>query len=520
MNRRLLNMILIAVFLMGFLSINLTSAQANDPAQEPSLSAAAAAAAPAAAVLPYAQAGESDVITFTQLGYTQDDTLRGPYDTAYYSFVLPADWQLNQGAEINIDLVTSFTMKGAAATSVPSLTWKDTFGGQLTVYLNNVLVGIANLVGDEPQRITLSLSPDALTAKNASGQHELYLAFDAGDTCYFDWTSSLIIKTTSSLILPHSIIPIVPDLTAYPRPIYQLGKIEVQKAHLVVPDHPSEAELQAAFAISGGLGRLSDNKLELSLHNYASLTEVQKKDANIIFVGKPSAFPDLSQVPLPAPVKESGFDHPLITADDGVIQMAVSPWNPSRVVMLVSGQSDAALYKAGQAASYGKIRVEKQKDLSIITEINELLPSNNILEDRTLADLGEPDLVFTGRGIISKTIPFYFPLGKTAAVDSYFEMIFSHSQVIDYERSGFSVRLNEIPVVTFRLSDETSNQKKVQIALPRHAIKPGMNFLRVQSELYPRFSCIQPGTSNLWAAVSPNPCSTSPSASSQRENHC
>ena len=168
---------------------------------------------------------------------------------------------------------------------------------------------------------------------------------------------------------------------------------------------------------------------------------------------------------------------------------------------MVSGGTDAGVYKAGQSVSSGTIRVGEQNNISVISDISNLPPLDDVEVDRTFLDLGFNNLVFAGQGIVSRTIPFYIPSGKVIAPDASVDIAFSHSQVVDFDRSGMYVFLNDTPIATLRLSDKTVAYNRQKFTLPPYTVRPGVNFLRIESEFWPRFDCVDPRGENLWGLV-------------------
>ena len=77
-------------------------------------------------------ADDESIVSFARLGVTEK-SLRGPFDSAYIDFSLPANWKLNAGAQIQLHLNTFFA--GASATGYHN---GQPFGGMLQVMLNNV----------------------------------------------------------------------------------------------------------------------------------------------------------------------------------------------------------------------------------------------------------------------------------------------------------------------------------------------------------------------------------------------
>src|SRR5204863_7491661 len=115
----------------------------------------------------------------------------------------------------------------------------------------------------------------------------------------------------TSCVLPIPLPRVTPPvvLGRQPLPLVQRSFLP-DAATIVTPDAPTAAELQAALTIAAGFGRMSDGALALNLIPAARLTDDLKRSAHLIFVGKPSAFPVLREIRLPAPPSAGRFAAP------------------------------------------------------------------------------------------------------------------------------------------------------------------------------------------------------------------
>ena len=264
--------------------------QAN-PVQAQSPAPATATATPEAVVPPAETVNPENVIPFTKIGLAQDKTMRGPYDGMFLSFPLPSNWQPTTGGMLKLDIQTDFAYKGVSPTPQPESAWGSTYGGMVSVFLNGVLLTDINVIGGGSRTVTAMLPAAAVKPNQTTGQNDLYISFDASDTCYYDWTSTVTIKTTSTFTFPHNIVPVSTSLIPFPRPIFQTGSMEAQSVILVVPDAPSAEEMQATLAVAGGLGKLTVNKLGINLVTSSALTGELRNNNHIIFIGKPASLP-------------------------------------------------------------------------------------------------------------------------------------------------------------------------------------------------------------------------------------
>ena len=62
---------------------------------------------------------------------------------------------------------------------------------------------------------------------------------------------------------------------------------------------------------------------------------------------------------MPAPLTNNAFNPQGMQTDDGILELAVSPWNNARSLLIVSGNTDAGVVKAAQALSNNNIQTGK-----------------------------------------------------------------------------------------------------------------------------------------------------------------
>src|SRR5512139_668793 len=154
-----------------------------------------------------------------------------------------------------------------------------------------------------------------------------------------------------------------------PRPIFQRGSIFPVNVVAVVPDAPSAGELQAAMTVASSFGRMSGGEVPISLVTQSGLTPEMRTESQLIFVGKSSSLSLLQGATLPSPLQGKAFATPGMETDDGLLQMAVSPWNTGRAILVVSGNSDAGVIKAAQALSTTNIQTVGDRSLALIADV-------------------------------------------------------------------------------------------------------------------------------------------------------
>ena len=446
------------------------------------------------------QAEGADTIGFDQIRPT-DIQLIGPYDETSLVYGLPADWSLNGSPTLNLELsVAISSLSGFVANDIDSQV--ISVGGTLTVVYNREVVETFPFTQNGDFTKTVQIPLELTKSVRDDGRQELVFVLDSGFSCLLNQQMIVTVHTSSNITYPHTSVLPETNLARYPFPIYQ-GSIFSDQALIVLPDKPTAEELQSAMIISAGLGKLSNLRMALDLTTAGKLTTEQTLSQNLILVGKGSEFSILDELPLPMPVTSGKFQTQAERVDDGIVQMVNSPWNKGRVVLVVSGDTNAAVIKSAKALSSGVLRSNTSSNLSIVQDVQAEIQNMLSKNDVTLAELGYENAMLEGRGVDVASFRFFVPSGTTLNPDAYFEMFFGNSALLDFARSGLVVQVNGQPVGSVRFSETTAAEamNRLQINIPSSVVISGTNTLDVVSSLQPIDNCSAPNLRGLWATI-------------------
>jgi hypothetical protein len=447
------------------------------------------------------------MLSFAMLG--QPDTLmRGPYSTTNLRFGLPTNWAFQDGANLHLILTSSLV------TDSPNPVGEgQPIGASLTVTLNKKLITMIPLVVGTNVPYEISIPKDALVPTLNDGRHDFELLLDAStdcDTANRLHQTTVMVSSVSQFTLPYIEQAPAVDLRQLPRPIYQRDSVYPVNTIMVVPDQPSAQEMQAALTVAASLGRMTDGNLPFSLLNASQVTVENLKTSNMIFLGKASALSRVQDVNLPAPLVNKAFTPQGIQPDDGILQIANSPWNSGRSVLVVSGNTDAGVVKAAQALSNGNIQTIETSNLAIVTNVAPPILADPSTDSALLAqathtfkDLGYDVKTLAGPGKSEFVVDFYVAPGFLAGDDSYLDLRFNNSSLLEFSRSGLTVLLNGNLLGGLRLSDETAATVTQRINISPSLILPGDNQLRIQATLAAPSQCSLANSSDLWVSILP-----------------
>lgn len=434
----------------------------------------------------------NNAITFEQLGYSEK-LMIGPYDASTVFFGLPANVNLAPGSSVLV--------KYASAWSGSSEANSSSVLGTLLVYFNDELIDTIILDGSSESSKQIPIPENALKATEEDGRHRLRFILSADVNCRFDNFHTTVIISKSSLFdLEYEAVAPEVDLSKLPRPIYLPSSIIPSSALIVVPDNPEAFELQSALAVSAGLGSISSGELGVNLVANGNLTSDDVANNHLLFVGLGNKFPNLQVVDLPFAVGGNSLPLPSDNNQDGVIQIAQSPWSQSNVVIYVGGNTEDAVVKAAQVFSSGNVVAVEKPDVSLISTVNMDVYQDPVQVDRTFKTLGYDSQTVGLFGESYITYLFNVSAEQAVSTGAYVDLVISHSDLLDIESTGLTVILNDEVVGGVRLEEESPVVTRINLS--PDVLRRGINRLEILSDIVPYFTCYSTDLLSTWITIS------------------
>lgn len=162
--------------------------------------------------------------------------------------------------------------------------------------------------------------------------------------------------------------------------------------------------------------------------------------------------------------------------DDGILLEIPSPWDPQKVILLITGASDQAVHKAGQSLSLDTGLWNMQGPAALVREVRPSPPvTRTWMTDFTLAGLGYGDRTTYGFHPRNLWLDYWFdvPRGWHYTNEAYLTLFFGHSEAIDASSSTLTVLLNGSPLATVPLNQDNAAGGSLQVDLPSTGINPG-----------------------------------------------
>lgn len=436
-------------------------------------------------------------VTFAELGF-RETTLVSPFDSTRVLFSIPANWRLAPGGEVQLDY--DVTLSGGDAGAISE---QNPYGGILSVTFNGKIVSTISLKDLGTHTLKFPLPADGLTSIRQDGRHELTISLDAQFSCLYNIRAVVTVKPTSAFRLPFEVSTPELDLSRLPVPFHLRNALVPDSTVLVVPNEPDVKELRAALNVMSGFGSLVGESFDFNLLSASELTNDILAASNLIFVGRPDEFDMLKDVKLPLNIADKKFVNlPAESEGDGILELGLSPWNDSKVVLLVSGTSADAVVKAAQAVSSGRVLIYENPALAYVADVQPLTNALPVVEDFTLQSLGYKNETLSGIGLNSVQYLFNASKEQLKSKDSVINLIYYHSGLLDYGFSSFSVELNNEVISSTAFTKESEQLTTLQVKIPPGVLRFGENRLTVSARMLSTTSCDTTGFSDPWLTIS------------------
>ena len=451
----------------------------------------------AAAALPPAQAeSASFILKLTDLEFSGSLNLAGPYQETMADFELPADWSLNAPLQIDLRFRSDFQSLMQAFAGTAETENINGIKGMLSVYLNGTLIS-ASQVNSSTEGV-LSIEVNTQMVAPYPAKNELRIAWDAATACAYGVTSGLYLDPESTLQFSYTTQTVDLSLRDFPQPFYSTDAVQTRAVTLLIPADPDENVLSALLAVAAGLGRHSRSALEFNVMTSDQISPAELADAHLILIGPLESWRSyLAGSGLAADALQIPMD---VGKEDGLLILQPSPWNPSRALLLVSGENETGYLKASASLASadflpyanGRAAVVSQLDMGVSQTVIDLSLSSLRSEDNLLMEhLGDTAFI----------IPFNMPADANISPEAYIEVYFRHSQLIDYLQSSLTVSINGTKIGSIRFSDQSAENGLVRIILPPDIIQPLQNTLEITTSIVPQDLCADERSGNFWVSV-------------------
>lgn len=362
----------------------------------------------------------------SELGYSASTLSHVQTQTEYW-LELPGNWLLEKGSYF--ELVYSVPSSATGG--------NKRLAGWLSIEVN----------GKEAQRVLLSEQtvsferlqvPIAASRPTPQGLH-IVVRFHprrGGDNCAPPDERTVVVRELSSYRVKYSLRPADEVLSALPYPFSWPRARAPIPTTLVLADHPSDAERNAAARVAEWLGTRSGNSpLRVRWRTVTQVKKLGLPEGNGIFLGlTEGAFSTL-----PAPLKCS-YQRKVPTSKAS-LRTCRSPDARHHALLWILGGTEQGLKNAVQVLVEGKL-ASTGRQLLVSQELPERPAERANLwteSKRTLQSFGQGDLMIRGRGTHTRSLYLRRPRGWQLGSTSKFVL---HTTTSEYGETSLRVRIN------------------------------------------------------------------------------
>ncbi len=259
-------------------------------------------------------------------------------------------------------------------------------------------------------------------------------------------------------------------LREYPYPYLQFGSNAPVAFELVLGENYTKDQLKGALLLSSDMGkRIKFENLSPSISSY---DEKRNYTKNIIFIG--------DAMRLPTKLKELLTNNEIeISKTSGLIKEVESPFYEGKKALIILSDDYNYLLKSIQVLSRETTNNQLNTSTVIVDEetwINSLVEQQD--EYVTLEEMGYSQITMAGQRFASAIIDYKVSDEWVLRDDAHLYMKLRYTDVIDFDNSSVTIKVNSIPIFSKKLVPEGVDEDAFFVELPEEV--RNFSFLRVE----------------------------------------
>lgn len=285
------------------------------------------------------------------------------------------------------------------------------------------------------------------------------------------------------------------SLKEYPYPYLVEGSDDPVQTIIQLPENYTKTALKTALLISADLGhRLPFENIEADLKIYQ---ENDIKDGNIIYIG--------SKSDIPARYKEfftvAEMDR---LNSDVLIKEVANPTNERYRIMFIIGDQDEKMLLAVKALFENDLQLQNQENIVWIGEKTFVNETKEEVDDYiTFKELGYGPITLSGERFNSVKYDFRMPGNWKIKDEAEIYLRLRYADVINYDSSSVTVKLNGIPAFSKKLVKEGNSLDDFFVKLPDEVKDSEVLSIEIEFTLDVAKDCSSGSfDQNTWAFVS------------------
>lgn len=363
----------------------------------------------------------------------------------------------------------------------------------MTIMLNGLQVSSYTLteIAEAKQQILIPASMFTQGNNTLTFTGTLYLPDDQETNCqnWDDPTRWLIIEPGGILHLSFTRRDLSSDLSNFPHVFIEpleryLPDEDRRQTLIVMPENSTRDDLTSLSTLSYILGSTADIKYNWhpEIVTDRQFTPRISANRNVIFIGYD-----------PAELQDQA------NSDKSYISLLPSPWAPGYAVMIIGDQNRQDGFSPATVFSDPARSILLHGNLAYVDK-QTAQPPQPFPNDFSFEDLGYLDRTVRGIGQHNLIYSLYIPYDIDPALVKL-NLGLAHSPDLDIQNSSFTVYLNGFSIAGILPTARSSTGEPITVGLPASKFRPGINFIRISSELHVPFSSCERAPESLWATV-------------------
>ena len=413
--------------------------------------------------------------TLSQLYNEPSIRLEGYRPVAALNLTIPHGWQPSSDGTLTLDYrISNLVIEGAT----------------LTVRLNDQPIASSNFEL-EAGLLTIVIPGDYFIPGENILEFVAFLPLGEDITCIVPNHPGRWLEFGPGSYLGMALEPTdVPFMLAdFPAQFYALGNDNDAQITFVIPESPTNDELNALSAVGFALGR--DRKI-FSQWQTVSADEFYTEGVlgPIIMIGENDNITQLISL-MPPNGEEAGW-----------LSLTRPDWSGGYPVLAIGGPNGEGVLQAAKSLLDPLALAQMGTNVSIVDTLAVEEPYS-LEEQFTLADLGYGERVLRGTGELSLIYYFDIPFAWSPE-NGQIALNFAHSANLNPEVASLTVLLNGHTSVGLRLDAPETASNEVEVSIPKEFFRPGRNFLRLTFDFGPPIEyCLTSASQQAWASVRP-----------------
>jgi hypothetical protein len=446
---------------------------------------------------------QSNVYTFQELGILSgDDSFKGINTVKEYGFQWPSIWEPLGSSTLTLKFSHAKALSERSSIAV------EVNGTRLT----SVELTSAN---SDTGEVTVEIPKELLVAGYNRVRLSLYLGYEGFDCMDLDddllWFT---VHAGSFFSFQYQVKDATPLLHEFPQSFVSNSGIIKNSVTFILPIDPTSAEVNAAALISAKLGQYA-NWRTVDIH-FASEADVQLNanaiQGNIILVGRADHLALLNNLNAPWTLEDGKLkekDGTAFPENSGVLWSGQFYADAKRAILVVTGDSDAAVVEAAKALTRDSILAQLPDTLAVVGQVPESVSEQETFTATfTLEKYSYRDV--TAWGTSEQSITYALPFASSWKVmdDVSMRLHFAHTDFSNLDESYVTVEVNGTPAGTIALSSENANDAWVDLVLPARLFDFGDNTITILSNinlpdayLDSRYDCLEDNTTAAWLVI-------------------